>query len=123
MNRQQTTDEEEAFELIDGKMVLRDQHKYVVPMRALDAMQRDIARTFGKIHDGPPAADAYICRMKILLGGHGKRPQLQRRHQKLCLNRKPTCIIAGDGTQIWWHVSAQGEPIANAPTWRCVVVA
>lgn len=52
MNRQQTTDEEEAFELIDGKMVLRDQHKYVVPMRALDAMQRDIARTFGKIHDG-----------------------------------------------------------------------
>ncbi len=55
-----TTDDD--FEVINGQLVLKDGHKYTVPMRALDSLQRDVARHFGdraELQDGQRIVDGF----------------------------------------------------------------
>ena len=46
MHSNRTTDDD--FEVINGQLVLRDGHKYVVPMSALDGLQKSVAEHFGR---------------------------------------------------------------------------
>ena len=46
MHSNRTTDGD--FEVINGQLVLKDGHKYTVPMRALDGLQKSVAEHFGR---------------------------------------------------------------------------
>ena len=60
MHSNRTTDDD--FEVgINGQLVLRDGHKYVVPMRALDGLQKSVAEHFGRttVQDSQKIVDGF----------------------------------------------------------------